>query len=67
MKKTLSSWSGHHLSIGDRVTPISSVLSSMPLYFVSFYKVPKKVAHEFVNIQRDFLWAGKSGIKKLVR
>lgn len=65
MKKRLSSWSGYHLSIGGRVTPISSVLSSMPLYFVSFYKVPKKVAHEFVNIQRDFLWAGKSGVKKL--
>lgn len=65
MKKRLSSWSSRHLSVGGRVTLINSVLSSMPLYFLSFYKAPKKVVREFVKIQQNFLWGGSSDNKKI--
>lgn len=40
----LSSWKViKQLSIRGRVTLINSALSSLPLYFFSFYKTPKKV------------------------
>jgi hypothetical protein len=58
MKKRLCSWNGRNLSIGGRVTLINSVLSSLPLYFFSFYKAPVCVIKEMVSIQRSFLWGG---------
>jgi hypothetical protein len=47
MRKRLSIWNGRHLSIGGRVTLINSVLSSLPLYFFSFYKAPICVIKEW--------------------
>ncbi|PNX89544.1 ribonuclease H, partial [Trifolium pratense] len=65
MLKRLSGWNGRHLSIGGRVTLINSVLSSLPLYFFSFFKAPKGVIHQLVKIQRNFLWGGGLDDKKL--
>jgi hypothetical protein len=58
MKKKLSAWNGRNLSIGGRVTLIKSVLSSLPLYFFSFFKAPVCVIKELESIQRKFLWGG---------
>ena len=37
---------------------IHSVLNSIPIYFLSFFKIPKKVADKLVSLQRRFLWGG---------
>jgi hypothetical protein len=58
-------WSGRNLSIGGRVTLINSVLSSLPLYFFSFFKAPVCVLKEMVSIQRSFLWGGGVENKKM--
>jgi hypothetical protein len=50
MKKRLGAWNGRNLSIGGRVTLINSVLSSLPLYFFSFFKTPVCVLKEMVSI-----------------
>ncbi|PNX83328.1 ribonuclease H, partial [Trifolium pratense] len=65
LTKRLSSWSGRNLSIGGRVTLINSVLSSLPLYFFSFYKAPRCIINKLVRIQRNFLWGGGLEDKKL--
>lgn len=57
-KSRLTRWKGRNLSIGGRVTLINSVLSVLPLYFFSFYKAPKKVIDNMIQIQRQFLWVG---------
>jgi hypothetical protein len=49
------------LSIGGRVTLINSVLSSLPLYYFSFFKAPSCVLKELVTVQRNFLWGGREG------
>lgn len=65
VKLKLSSWRGKQLSIGGRITLINSVLSSLPLYYFSFYKVPKKVLNELIRLQRAFLWGGDEAHRKI--
>ncbi|GAU30605.1 hypothetical protein TSUD_62250 [Trifolium subterraneum] len=65
MSKRLCSWNSHHLSYGGRITLINSVLSSLPLYFFSFFKAPSCILKQLVRIQRNFLWGGGIEDKKL--
>ena len=44
---------------------INSVLTSIPIYFLSFFRVPKKVENKLVRIQRKFLWDGASEQNKI--
>lgn len=41
IQKKLSSWKGKHLSVGGRLVLINSVLSSLAMFIVSFFEVPK--------------------------
>ena len=43
---------------GGRLTLIQSTLSSMPIYFMSLFCMPRKVRLRLEKIQRDFLWVG---------
>jgi hypothetical protein len=65
MRKRLSVWNGRNLSIGGRVTLINFVLSSLPLYFFSFFKAPVCVLKDLVCIQRRFLWGGGLDTEKM--
>ena len=40
-EKRLSSWKGKNLSTGGRLTLINFVLSSLPMYMMSFFEIPK--------------------------
>ena len=37
---------------------IHSTLSSLPIYFLSLFQIPKLVCARLEKIQRDFLWGG---------
>jgi hypothetical protein len=65
MTKRLNSWSSRLLSYGGRITLINSVLGSLPLYFFSFFKAPSCVIKLLVKIQRNFLWGGSNGDRRL--
>ena len=41
-----------------RICLIKSVLSSIPLFYMSLYKMPFVVINEIVRIHRNFLWGG---------
>lgn len=64
LKACLSTWRSRQLSVDGKITLINSVLSSLPLYFISFYKAPKKTMAELASIQRQFLWIGGDSNKK---
>jgi hypothetical protein len=40
----LSSSKGRHLSIGGRVCLVKLVLNNLPVYFLSMFPIPKKIA-----------------------
>ena len=41
-----------------RLTLILSILNSLPVYYLSLYRMPKGVISKIEQIQRRFLWAG---------
>nr|KYP76171.1 Putative ribonuclease H protein At1g65750 [Cajanus cajan] len=47
-----------------RICLINSVLTSLSLYIMSFYRMPKMVTKQLTTIQRSFLWGGKLDEKK---
>jgi hypothetical protein len=66
LQKRLYSWQNRYVSLGGRVILINSVLASIPIYYLSFMKMLIKVWKKMVAIQRNFLWGGALGRKKIV-
>ena len=60
----LGSWKGKYLSIGGRLTLINSVLSSLPMYMMSFFALPKGVQKKLDYFRSRFYWQGDEQKKK---
>ena len=43
------------------MTPIEAVLSTIPTYYLSLFRMPSKVVKEMEKIMRHFLWKGTDG------
>jgi len=61
----LSRWKGRCLSMTMRICLIKSVLSFIPLFFVSLFKLPSRVVDKLVIIKRNFLWGWGSDGRKI--
>jgi hypothetical protein len=55
-QKKLSSWKGKMLSSGGRLVLINSVLSSPPMYMMSFFRIPKGVLEKLDYYRSRFFW-----------
>jgi hypothetical protein len=55
-QKKLSSWKGKMLSSGGRLVLINSVLSSLPMYMMSFFRIPKGVLEKLDYYRSRFFW-----------
>lgn len=58
LKKRLSMWKACMLSIGGRVTLLNSILSSIQIFTMSFFRASVKTIKEIIPIQIRFLWCG---------
>lgn len=47
------------VSLGGRFVLLNFVLSSIPLFFFSFYRALKVMVQEIIKIQWPFLWVGE--------
>jgi len=56
IKLRLSSWKERFLSLAGRVCLIKAVFTTLPLYYLSFFKVPSSVCKTIKRIQAKFLW-----------
>ena len=63
-RKRLAMWKRQYTSKGGRLTLIRSTLSSMPIYFMTLFYLPRKVRLRLEKIQRDFLWGGGALVKR---
>ena len=52
------------LSSGGKLTLINSVLTTVPLYTLSIYQVPKTILLRINKIRRKFLWQGTAAGKR---
>lgn len=54
----LAIWKASYLSKRGKITLIKSVLSDLPIYFMSIFKCPGSVSQHIEKLQRNFLWRG---------
>jgi hypothetical protein len=55
------------LSMAGRICLIKSVLSSLSVYYMSSFLMPKGVCNILTSIQRRFLWSGVEKQKKICK
>ena len=58
LRKRLSIWKRQYISKKGRLNLIRSTLSSMSIYCMSLFHMPRCVSLRLERIQRDFLWGG---------
>ena len=57
VRARLSTWKGRCLSMAGRICLLKSVFTSIPIFYLSFFKAPVSVCNRIMSIQRSFLWA----------
>ena len=57
----LNSCGNKYISLGGRIVLLNSMLKSIPIFYLSFLKMPMKVVKEVVGIQRKILWGWCEG------
>jgi hypothetical protein len=57
IEKKLSSWKGKYLSVGGRLVLINSVISSLPMFMLSFFEIPKGVLEKIDYFRSRFFLA----------
>jgi len=56
IEKKLSGWKGKMLSVGGRLVLINTVLSSLPMFMLSFFETPKGVLEKINCFRSRFYW-----------
>ena len=64
-EQRLTGWKASLLSMGGRVTLLKSVLTSLPIFYMSLFQIPKTVKLVLDRILRRFLWGGSSNKRKV--
>ncbi|EOY00968.1 Uncharacterized protein TCM_010873 [Theobroma cacao] len=65
VRRKLAGWKTKMLSFGGRITLLKSILTSMPVFYMSLFQVPHKVKNELKKLQRKFLWGGDDQKRKI--
>lgn len=57
VKKKLARWKGRFLPFVGQTCLIKYVLTIIPLFDYSFFKMSSKVCNPIIRLQIDFLWS----------
>ncbi|WVZ50961.1 hypothetical protein U9M48_002159, partial [Paspalum notatum var. saurae] len=63
-EKKLSCWKAKYLSYGGRLILLNAVLSSLPMFMMSFFEIPKGVLKNLYKFRSRFFWQGSSNKHK---
>ncbi|XP_078149679.1 uncharacterized protein LOC144544998 [Carex rostrata] len=64
IESRIQGWKGKLLSYGGRVTLLNSVLSAIPIYWLSVFVMPAKIRMRIDQLRRRFLWFGGTTVRK---
>jgi len=56
LNRRLNNWGNKFISLGGRIVLLNSVLNSIPIYYLSYMKMPSTVWKKIVRIQRRGVW-----------
>ncbi|CAJ2644200.1 unnamed protein product [Trifolium pratense] len=65
LKNRLSGWKSRFLSIGGRLVLLKSMLTSLPVYALSFFKAPSGTISSIESILIKFFWGGGEDLRKV--
>ncbi|KAK2433359.1 hypothetical protein QL285_018637 [Trifolium repens] len=65
LKTRLSGWKSRFLSFGGRLVLIKSVLTSLPVYALSFFKAPSGIISSIDSLLIKFFWGGCEVSRKI--
>jgi hypothetical protein len=51
--------------MGGRLVLLKSVLTALPIYFLSFFKAPSGIISQIESLFKNFLWGGSDEAKKI--
>lgn len=63
LEKRLAIWQCKLLSHAGRAQLIRTVLNSLPMHYLSIFKIPDSVARKIIKLQRNFFWGVKNESK----
>jgi hypothetical protein len=64
IENKLSGWKGKMLSVGGRLVLINSVLSSLLMFMLSFFEIPKGVLEKIDCFRSRFYWQSEQHKRK---
>jgi hypothetical protein len=59
-EQKLSCWKAKYLSYGGKFVLLNSVISSLPMFMMSFFEIPKGVIKNLDHYRSRFFWQGSS-------
>jgi hypothetical protein len=65
LRRRLLSWKNRALSMGGRLVLLKSVLTALPIYFLSFFKAPSGIISLTESLFKSFLWGESEEAKKI--
>jgi hypothetical protein len=63
-QQKLSCWKAKYLSYGGRLVLLNSILSSLPMFMMSFFEIPKGVFENLDHFTSRFFWKGTTNKRK---
>jgi hypothetical protein len=65
IRTRLSGWKSQFLSFGGRLVLLKSVLTSLPVYALSFFKAPSGIISSIESLLNNFFWGGGEDRRKI--
>jgi hypothetical protein len=65
LRKRLNAWGNKFVSLGGRIVLLNAVLNAIPIFYLSYLKIPILVWKKVRRIQPDFLWGGRRGRRRI--
>lgn len=65
IRDILSPWKGQNLSMDDHLILLKSTLTSLPVYFLSLFKVPSCMILKIESLFKSILWGGSEEARKI--